>query len=161
MKIKLVNQIKNELLEDIKDSIDESYVKDKSKPYTLFLIEVINKIKIHRNDKSSISIIMNSRDYDYFIKNLDVLSSQFKNEIVIKKAEQDFIGGFKLFQQDTDIFYDYTIETIIDKNETLIQEELSKITEEEEIKIIQDDLERFIQHKKMEKDDYLKEYDSI
>ena len=113
------------------------------------------------NKLAEIILILNHKDYDYFSKNPDILQIQFKNKIVLKKSEEDFIGGFKIIHEDENIFYDYTIESILKKKETLIQKEFSKFVDESEIGIIKNEFEQFIEKSKLGIEEYLKKYDRI
>jgi hypothetical protein len=85
----------------------------------------------------------------------------FENPVEINKDQIDYIGGFKIALIGGVISYDYTIDTLINKNSSYIQMEISKIVNDSEIKTIEKDFEEFIATQKQKITNYLKEYDQI
>ena len=161
LKNDLIKELRTELSEEIKIIIRESYSKKGIKMYSNFLLNSIKNISHMTNKLAKIILILNHKDYDYFSKNPDILQIQFKNKIVLKKSEEDFIGGFKIIHEDENIFYDYSIESIFKKKESLIQKEFSKFVDESEIGIIKNEFEQFIEKSKLGIEGYLKKYDRI
>ncbi len=161
LKNRLINELRTELHYKIQEIMKENYSKNSIKTYSNFLLKSIKNISHGVSKLPEITLILNSKDYIYFSKNLDILDNQLKNKIVLKKSDEDFIGGFKIIQEDENIFYDYTIENILKKNESLIQKEFSKFIDDSEIGIIKKELEQFIQKLKLGIEEYLKKYDRI
>ena len=75
--------------------------------------------------------------------------------------KRDFIGGFKVSLVGGVIFYDYTIDNLINKKYSFIQMEISKIINDSEIKEIELEFENFIKNQKELITEYLIKYDQI
>ena len=161
LKNDLISELRTEVFEDIKKIVRESYSKTGIKTYSNFLLNSIKNVSHMTNKLDEIILILNHKDYSHFSKNPDILEIQFKNKIVLKKSEEDFIGGFKIIHEEENIFYDYTIKSILEKKETLIQKEFTKFIDESEIGVIKNEFEQFIQKLKLGIEEYLKKYDRI
>ena len=72
-----------------------------------------------------------------------------------------YIGGFKISLVGGVISYDYTIDTLINKNSSFIQMQIAKIVNDSEIKAIEKEFEEYIINQKQLITEYLKEYDQI
>jgi len=156
--------LKNSLIKNLKTSIF-NFIKNKIKKnyegYIDYLLKSIETIKIKIDKPQEIEILFNSRDYDYFIKNFEVLTNLFKNPVEINKDSRDFIGGFKISLVGGNISYDYTFDNLIDKASSFIQMEISKIVNDSEIKSIEKEFEGYIQQQKEKKSEYLRLYEQI
>ncbi|MFX1326992.1 MAG: hypothetical protein ACFE91_02465 [Promethearchaeota archaeon] len=155
-KDRLIKELRIKLLHIIKDKIENNY-----NIYINFLLESIKKIKNDIDKPQGIELIFNSIDYKYFIKNFDNISGIFKNTIEINQDKHEFIGGFKISLVGGNIFYDYTIDNLIDKNSSFVQMEISKIINDSEIKKIEKEFENFIQNQKEKIPEYLRLYEQI
>ena len=154
MKNKLLKELKNKIYELLKEKMNQFY-----SDYIKYLLDYITDNVDIIDKYKKIVLLLNSRDYNFFNKNPDEIKSLFKNSIEINKAPHEFIGGFKIILSDEEIFYDFSIDNIINKNLTFIQKELSKIVSESEIKEIEQEFERFIQEQKLGIEEYLRKYD--
>ena len=156
--------IKNQLVEKLKNII-RNHLKEKiKKNHSNYINFLISKIKenIEFIDKpQNIVILFNSKDFDYFKKNINKIKNLFKNSIEIKKNPDEFIGGFKAILANGDISFDYSAEDILNENLSIIQQEFSTIISESEIKVIESDFENFIQSQKIGIEKYLINYDRI
>lgn len=157
-------KIKNQLVENLKIIIKDYLKKKIEKNYSNYINFLINQMKLNVDfiDKPpKIVILFNSKDYDYFKKNMNKLKNLFKNSIEIQKNPEDFIGGFKVILTSRDISFDYSVEDIINENLSIIQQEFSNIISDSEIKDIESNFENFIQNKKLGIEEYLGHYDRI
>lgn len=161
LKKELIKELRTEIYEDIRNSIKQSYSKKDIKIYPNFLLNSIKNVSNIMDKLDEITLILNHKDYDHFSRNIDALQSQFKNKIVLKRSITDFIGGFKIIHKDEKVFYDYTIESILKKNESLIEKEFSKYFDESKIRILKNEFEQFIEKLKSSIEEYLKKYDRI
>ena len=156
LKNNLVTDLKNELNQLIKEKINVNY-----ENYIKFLLDTIKKNIDNLDKYQKITILFNSKDYNYFSKNLDKIQNLFNNSVEINKNNIEIIGGFKILLNEGKINYDYSISNLIDKNSTFIEMEFSKIVSDSEIKEIEDKFEDFIQNQKLRIEGHLKEYDRI
>jgi vacuolar-type H+-ATPase subunit E/Vma4 len=161
LKKDLIKELKTEIDEDIKNIIKKSYSKKGIEIYSNFLFNTIKNVSAMTNKLDDVILILNHKDYDHFSKNPDDLQTQFDHKIVLKKSSEDFIGGFKIIHKNEKVFYDYTIETILKKNESLIQKEFSKFFDDSDIQILKDEFEQFIKKLRSNIEEYLKKYDRI
>ncbi|MHA1661478.1 MAG: hypothetical protein ACTSUT_20465 [Promethearchaeota archaeon] len=160
-KEELIN-LKNQLLKDlkiylynsIKEKIDKNYLN-----YINFLLDLIKKISKNIDYSIEIIIFFNLKDYNYFNQNSNKIKNIFKNPITIKQVSDDFLGGFKVALTQDNIFYDYTIDNIIDKNSTLIEMEFSNVISDNEYIELDLEFEELIKKKKQDIEEYLREYD--
>ena len=156
VKNKLIKDLKISLFSLIKNKIEKNY-----STYINYLLKSIEQVKNTIDKPQDIEIIFNSNDYDYFIKNFDIIVDLFKNPVEIDKDSHDFIGGFKISLIDGTIFYDYTIDNLINKASSFIQIEIAKIVNDSEIKEIETKFEKFINSQKEKITEYLKLYGQI
>ena len=156
IKNRLINELKISLFNLIRDRIDKKY-----SSYITFLLKSISNVKKTIDKPQEIELILNSKDYDYFIKNFDKIVNLFKNPVEINKDRQDFIGGFKISLVGGLISYDYTIDTLINKHLPYIQMEFSRIINDSEIKEIEKEFENFLQEQKEKIAEYLILYEQI
>jgi len=152
----LVKDLTNDLYQLIKEKINVNY-----ENYIKFLLDTIKKNIDNLDKYQKITILFNSKDYNYFSKNSDKIQNLFNNSVEIKKNNIEIIGGFKILLNEGKINYDYSISNLIDKNSTFIEMDFSKIVSDSEIKLIEDKFEDFIQNQKLRIEGYLKEYDRI
>jgi len=156
--------LKNRILDDLKNSINNLIKEKINKNYTNyinFLLDIFRSNK-HFIDKSSkIVILFNSKDFDYFNKSSVKIKNLFKNEIEIQKYSEELIGGFKVQLFKGTIYYDYSIDNLINESSSSIQKKISTLVSDSEIKDIEHNFEEFIQNKKLGIEDYLKDYDRI
>ena len=149
-------ELKNNLMFKIKDLISNNYP-----VYFLFLIEKLKDL-IHIIDKSpKVIIILNYRDYNKVKTNPSQIKSLFNNDVEIVESEEEFIGGFKVVSQGGRINYNYSINTILDRNIIVIEKHLSQLFSEEKVEDLQAKFEQFIKNKKLEMKEYLNEYEKI
>ena len=156
LKNKLIKELKTSLFNSIKVNIENNYSN-----YIKFLLNIIKKIKKTVDKPQAIELILNSKDYSYFLQNSEKIQNLFKNPVEINKENMDFIGGFKISLGGGLISYDYTIDNLINKKSSFIQIEVSKIVNDSEIKEIDKDFNTFIQNQKTKIIEYLKQYDQI
>jgi len=152
----LVADLTNELYQLIKEKINKNY-----ENYLKFLLDTIKKNIDNLDKYQKITILFNSKDYNYFSKNLDKIQNLFNNSVEIKKNNIEIIGGFKILLNEGKINYDYSISNLIDKNSIYIEIEFSKNVSDSNIKEIEEQFEDFIQNQKLRIERHLKEYDRI
>ncbi len=160
-KEKLMN-LKNYLLKDLKIHLYNSIKEKIDKNYLNYIIYVLDFIKIiSKNIDHPVEIIIffNSKDYNYFNQNSSKIKSIFKNPVKIEQVSDDFLGGFKVALTQDNIFYDYTIDRMIEKNNNLIEMEFSNIISGNEYIKLDLEFEELIKNKKKNIKEYLKEYD--
>lgn len=156
LKNHLISTLKTTLINLIKIELDKKY-----STYIEYLLNSITKIKKTIDKSQDIELILNHKDYNYFIKNFDKILDIFKNPVEINEDRYDFIGGFKISLVGGAISYDYTIDNLIDKNSSFIQMEIAKILNDTEIKNIEKEYEEFIEEQKKRITEYLIKYDQI
>ncbi|MFX1377339.1 MAG: V-type ATP synthase subunit E [Promethearchaeota archaeon] len=155
---------KNNLIKKLKESLFKLIRKKIEKNYALYisyLLDSIENVNTTIDKPQDIELIFNNRDYNYFIKHFDKIVDLFKNPIEINEDKRDFIGGFKVSLIGGTIFYDYTIDNLINKNSSFIQMEISKIINDSEIKEIEIEFEKFIKNQKKLITEFLVKYDQI
>jgi len=147
--LQVKNRILSEFVEDltqlIKDKINKNYSN-----YINFLIKTFKNINQFIDKPPEIIIELNSRDYNYFNNDIQLIQNLFKNKVKLNNLEDKFIGGFKCIQSSEKISYDYTIENLLKKNTSLVEIELSKILSESgvDIRKTEQDYELLIQEQK-------------
>jgi vacuolar-type H+-ATPase subunit E/Vma4 len=152
----LIKQLNYELKTVIRNNISNDY--SKYIKYLIFnLKEIIPLVDMH----PKILLVLNSKDYNYFKTNFNIIQDLFKNEVEILRTDKEFIGGFKVIQNNIKISYDYTIDNFIMKKSILIEKEFSSIFLESEVKDVRENFENFIQNKKLDIKEYLLNYDQI
>lgn len=156
LKNRLIKELKLNLYILIKERIENNY-----SDYIAYLLKSIQNVKFAIDKPQEIELKFNSKDYNYFIKNFDIIVDLFKNPVEINKDQNDFIGGFKISLTGGFISYDYTIDNLIDKKSSFIQMEISKIINDAEIKGIEKEFENFIQNQKEKISEYLRYYEQI
>ncbi|MCK4370370.1 MAG: hypothetical protein KAV01_01320 [Candidatus Lokiarchaeota archaeon] len=156
LKNRLIKELKLNLYILIKERIENNY-----SDYIAYLLKSIQNVKFAIDKPQEIELKFNSKDYNYFIKNFDIIVDLFKNPVEINKDQHDFIGGFKISLTGGFISYDYTIDNLIDKKSSFIQMEISKIINDAEIKGIEKEFENFIQKQKEKISEYLRYYEQI
>lgn len=156
IKNKLINNLKTTLNSLINEKINNNYAN-----YIKYLIDSIKNVKPNIEKHKDIELLLNSKDYDYFLKNFSKLENLFEVLVEIHEDKKDFIGGFKVTLGGGLISYDYTIKNLIDKNSVFIQMEISKIIDNIEIKSIENKFDNFIQVQKSKITEVLRKYDQI
>jgi vacuolar-type H+-ATPase subunit E/Vma4 len=156
LKNKLISSLVTDLKQLLRERINNNYTN-----YIEFLKNTIKETR-HLVDKPpEVSISLNSKDYDYFLKNFDQLQEMFKNQVILNMQKDDFIGGFRISQTATHISYDFSLVNLINKKRTEIEIEFSKIFSDvySEIEKIIENYEKFIKNQKLASTEYLKNYD--
>ncbi|MFW9998691.1 MAG: V-type ATP synthase subunit E [Candidatus Hodarchaeota archaeon] len=156
--------LKNNLIQELKKSLFiliENKIKKNYSGYIDYLLKSIEEVKNTMDKAHSIEILFNSKDYNYFIKNFDKIGNLFKDPVEINKDLRDFIGGFKISLIGGIISYDYTINNLIDKASPFIQNKVTKIIDDSEIKEIEKEYEKFINKQRGKITEYLKYYEQI
>ncbi|NVM34870.1 MAG: hypothetical protein HWN81_04695 [Candidatus Lokiarchaeota archaeon] len=156
LKNRLIKELKNTLFNLIRDKIKKNY-----SGYITHLLKSINSLKNTIDKPQGIELILNFKDYNYFIKKFDKVAGLFKNPVEINKDQHDFIGGFRISLIGGIISYNYTIDNLIDKYSSFIQIEISKIVDDSEIKESEKEFENFIQNQKEKITEYLGLYEQI
>lgn len=158
--LKSKNKLKLELISDVTELINDK-IKNNYSGYTNFILKTLENIKYIIDKPPEIMIILNSRDYEFFGKNAELIEKIFKNKVLIKKSEKNFTGGFICVVLSANISYNYTIENQLKKNSSIIEIEFSKIfsDSESDIKKLENDYVQFIQNQKLAIDNYLKDYE--
>ncbi|MFX1289083.1 MAG: hypothetical protein ACFFFY_11065, partial [Promethearchaeota archaeon] len=103
----------------------------------------------------------NSKDYDYFSKNMNKIERIIPNKVKLIKSETEFTGGFLCVVATGNISYNFTIENQLKRHITLIEISFSKIFSnfELEMKNLENKYIHFIQNQKLAINDYLKDYE--
>jgi len=156
IKNKLINNLKTTLNSLINEKINNNYAN-----YIKYLIDSIKNVKPNIEKHKDIELLLNSKDYDYFLKNFSKLENLFEVPVEIHEDKKEFIGGFKVILGGGLISYDYTIKNLIDKNSVFIQMEISKIIDNIEIKSIENKFDNLIQVQKNKITEVLRRYDQI
>jgi vacuolar-type H+-ATPase subunit E/Vma4 len=156
LKNKLINELKTKLNSLISEKINKHYAN-----YIIYLINSMKSVKPNIKRHQEIELLLNSKDYDYFLKNYSKIENSFEVPVEIHEDQKDFIGGFKVILGGGLISYDYTIENLINKNSVYIQMEISKIIENIEIKSIENKFDNLIQVQKHKITEVLRIYDQI
>lgn len=156
IKNRLINNLKITLNSLISEKINKNYAN-----YIKYLIDSIKNVKPNIEKHKDIELLLNSKDYDYFLKNFSKLENLFEVPVEIHEDKKDFIGGFKVTLGGGLISYDYTIKNLIDKNSVFIQMEISKIIDNIEIKSIENKFDNLIQVQKNKITEVLRSYDQI
>jgi len=145
----LKNKLIQKLLEEINKIINEKINANYSK-YIDFLLENFKKISVFMDKPPEILIISNSKDFEYFNKNINELKKLFKNNIVLQISENVLVGGFQCVHPTINLSYDFTFKTLLNRNFSIIEMELSKMFSkfDPEIQKIQLEYEKFIQNQK-------------
>lgn len=154
LKNKLLGQFELDLKKKVEQNITEYYSN-----YISYFLSLLRKNKAVIDKPPKVSIILNSRDYEYFNHKPNKIKEIIKNDLNLLKSEEDFIGGFKVILDDYNISYDYTINSFILKNSTIIEKQFSTILSESEINQLQRKFEDFINNKRLSIKEYLKGYD--
>ncbi|MFW9937532.1 MAG: V-type ATP synthase subunit E family protein [Candidatus Thorarchaeota archaeon] len=154
LKIELINNLKISLKNHIKDSINERY-----ENYVDFILKSIQKISSNIDKPGEIILYFNSRDYNYFNKNIGSIKNILKNPVIVEKANEEHIGGFKVTITKANISYDYTIDSLLISNYVDIEIEFSKLITDLKYKELNDEFENYVNLKKKEIKNYLKNYD--
>jgi vacuolar-type H+-ATPase subunit E/Vma4 len=156
LKNKLISSLVTDLKQLLREKINNNYTN-----YIEFLKETIRETR-HLVDKPpEISISLNSKDYDYFLKNFDQIQEMFKNQVILNMEKDEFIGGFRISQTETHISYDFSLVNLINKKRSDIEIEFSKIFTDVylEIEKIIQNYENFIKNQKLALKEHLKDYD--
>jgi len=154
LKNELLNDLKFKIYERIKDKINNNY-----SAYIAFFLKFMHSIKNDIDNKGDIVILLNPKDYNYFSKDLNKIEKNFKNSVIVKQDSKEIIGGFKVNLPQVLISYDYTLETLINKNYVDIEIEFSKLISDLSYKELDDSLVKFIQLKKNDIEEYIKNYE--
>jgi len=91
--LKSKNKLMVGLISDLKEFIDDK-IKNNYSNYTSFILKNLENIKYIIDKPPEIVITLNSRDYEFFGKNIQLIEKIFKNKVMIEKSEQNFTGGF-------------------------------------------------------------------
>ncbi|MFW9773035.1 MAG: V-type ATP synthase subunit E family protein [Candidatus Thorarchaeota archaeon] len=158
--LNLKNKLISSLIIDLKQLLIER-IKNNYSSYLKFLITTISEIKPLVDKPPEVVISLNSRDYEYFLKNFDQLQNIFKNQVTLNTRKEDFIGGFRISQISNKISYDFSIANLMNRKRSVIEIEFSKIFSDvySEIEEIIQNYEKFIQDQKLALKEYLKDYD--
>jgi len=156
--------LKNGLLSDLKNSLMLKIVDLISNNYSNYLQFLTDKLidLIPIIDKPpTVIIIFNNKDYENFKNSPSKVTSLFKNEVIINKSKDEFIGGFKIISKGGSFQYNYSIDALLEKNIIIVEKFLSNIFSEEKVQELQRNFEKFIENKKLEIKDYLIEHEQI
>jgi len=158
--LKSKNKLMLELIVKLTDLINDK-IKNNYSSYTEFLLKNLKNIKYFVDKPPEIIITLNSRDYEFFSSNKELIETIFKNRINLKKSAKEFTGGFICAVLESNISYNYTIENQLKKKTSIIEIEFSKIFSDSEldIKNLENNYVQFIQNQKLAVDDYLKDYE--
>ena len=158
--LKSKNKLKLELITDLTDLINAK-IKNNYSSYIDFLLKGLNNIKFIVDKPPEIIITLNSRDFEFFSSNNELIETIFKNKVKLKKSEKEFTGGFICVMLTGNISYNYTIENQLKKKTPIIEIEFSKIFSDSEldVKDLENNYIQFIEDQKLAADDYLKNYE--
>ncbi|MFX1572944.1 MAG: hypothetical protein ACFFB0_09350 [Promethearchaeota archaeon] len=156
--------LKNQLKEDLRISLFELIKTKLDKNYSTYIEYILNFIKLVSENiggHGKINFFFNLRDFNYFNKNSNKIKSIFRDSITIEQSSRKFLGGFEVTMPQASISYDYSFDTLINRNYTQIELEFSKIISDVEYKKLYDEFEEFIQEKKKDIEGILSKYDQI
>lgn len=155
LKNKMIRDLKESTIEEFKERIENNYQK-----YANYITKTI-KDNINVIDKPPhVQIFFNPRDYDHFEAHRELINSLFTNKVELNK-DKNFIGGFKVIQSESNMVYDYTLDNLIKKNQTLLQVEFSKVISETKLSNLEKEFEDYIHNQKKAITEYLKQYDQV
>jgi len=156
--------LKNELIKDFKNTLRDNLkhrIEDRYSNYVQYILENIKRIKNKINTSHKLNIYLHERDLKYFKQNKEKLTKIFNGQVELKHSPEIDVGGFKLEQIQEDIIYNYTLENVIEKHYTILEQKVSEQIKDSEIKTIHTDFEEFINEKKEQMEDILIRYDRI
>ena len=84
LKNRLIKELKLNLYALIKERIKNNY-----SDYIAYLLNSIQNVKFAIDKPQEIEIKFNRKDYNYFIKNFDIIVDLFKNPVEINKDQHD------------------------------------------------------------------------
>lgn len=157
-------ELKNRLVKELKDGINQKLKERVSKnreQYINFVLDLFKDVNNTMENIEKIIVLLNAEDYHYFEKNIDKIKNIFQNKIEIQNINDEIIGGFKILLNNGLIFYDYSLNKLIDMNLSLIQIEFSKIITDFNIKNLETNFSDYIKNKKSKIKEYLADYDRI
>ncbi|MFW9865430.1 MAG: V-type ATP synthase subunit E family protein [Candidatus Thorarchaeota archaeon] len=158
--LNLKNNLISELITDLKQLLIER-INNNYLNYIEFLKSIIRETRPLVDKPPEVIISLNSRDYEYFLKNFDHIQDIFKNQVILNTEKEELIGGFIISQTKTYISYDFSLANLINKKKSDIEMQFSKIFSDvySEIEEIIQNYERYIQDQKLALKEYLKKYD--
>lgn len=157
-------ELKNELIKDFQNTLRENLrrrIEDRYSDYIQYILENIRQIKNKINTSHKLNIYLHERDLQYFKQNIDRITNIFNGHVQLKLSPEIDVGGFKLEQIQENIIYNYTIENVIEKHYTILEQKVSEQIKDSEIKTVHSDFEEFINEKKEQMEDILIRYDRI
>ena len=154
------NGLLEELIDDIYVLIKETIGKNYDK-YLKFLIDTLKRISTNFDKSQKTTILFDSEDYSYFLDHFDEIQNFFGSKIELKQIEENIAGGFKIMSRGGLIYYDFSLNNLIEQKSASIQIEFSKFMSDTEIKKLENNFSEYIQNKKLEIQKYLTEYDRI
>ncbi len=156
LKSELIKKVRANLYNLINQKIQANY-----STYLIFLSNLF-KEQINNIDRPpKILLLFNEKDYDYFKQNADKIKELFTNPVELRKNKIAIIGGFKAILSEGKISYDYTISNLIEKNSIIIENEISQIISDLDIRNIENKFENIFQNQKLGIEEHLKEYERI
>ncbi|MHA1150802.1 MAG: hypothetical protein ACTSR8_21490 [Promethearchaeota archaeon] len=156
LKNRLIKELKEYIISDVNERINKNYAS-----YIKYILEFIKLHKELIDRPLEAALIFNSRDYNYFKAHPNKINEIFKNPITIQESTADYIGGFYVYFSKTNISYDYSFNTITNKNYSLIEKEFSKQVDDSKFSKLEIDFEKVINTKKTDIQKFLQEYDQI
>lgn len=156
--------LKNELIRDFQNTLRDNLrrrIEDRYSDYVQYILENIRQIKNKINTSHKLNIYLHERDLQYFKQNIDQITNIFNGRVQLKPSPEIDVGGFKLEQIQEDIMYNYTIENVIEKHYTILEQKVSEQIKDSEIKTVHSDFEAFVNEKKEQMEDILIRYDRI
>ncbi|MFX0047049.1 MAG: hypothetical protein ACFE8G_02665 [Candidatus Hermodarchaeota archaeon] len=158
--LKTKNKLMSDFISVLTDLINDKIKKNYS-GYINFLLKTLESTKDIFDKPIEIRISFNSKDFNYFSKNMDNIERIIPNKVKLIKSETEFTGGFLCVVATGNISYNFTIENQLKRHITLIEISFSKIFSnfELEMKNLENKYIHFIQNQKLAINDYLKDYE--
>ncbi|MGV9170979.1 MAG: F0F1 ATP synthase subunit delta [Promethearchaeia archaeon] len=152
----LLKNLKKEIRNNLKLRIQQNF-----EGYQNYLIDKFKTAKNKLNELNSLRIILNHRDSQKKSLRKTLRELFEKGEIKIKKAENDFIGGFKIQIPQKNLTYDFTMDTAIKRSNNYVETQFSQLFCDAEIKRLENEFIDFINNQRSNIQGYLEKYDRI
>jgi vacuolar-type H+-ATPase subunit E/Vma4 len=155
-KNRIISNFINDLYAELENRIKNNY-----SDYQSYIIKQIEEIKSEVDNPHEIIIYFNSRDFKFFKNSVNKIENIIGRGFKIEEDPKIEIGGFKLENAKQKILFNYTLESVIQKNYSMIETKFTSIIADSKIKDLQTEFEEFINQKKKDREEILVEYDRI
>lgn len=153
----LKNYLLKKLVANLKTSL-MFYIEKSYDRYIKYLInEIVESCRIAESGKQ-LNIELNERDFQFF-RNSNHKKVFDDLHITLSQSKDKFIGGFRIIFTEDLISYDHTIDNLIDEKRAIIENDLSNLISEVNIRDIEDKFNFIVQAQKKKVEDFLINYD--